>query len=183
MRVTTAFNRILALPGASVATVSFTDQGLVLGLRRRRRRRLVCPPAAGPLPLRQLPAPVAAPGLRDLHGVPGGPGAPYRVPGPRAGAYRAGAVGSGGCLAYPRLRGRGGLVGDRRHWWERRCQRKGSLMEANTHVCSPSGNGHGSSRRPSGQLVDTDRGRQIHCLRRFISGQPTARPWERSRAG
>ncbi len=42
MRVTTAFNRILDLPGASVATVSFTDDGLVLGLRRR-RRRLVCP--------------------------------------------------------------------------------------------------------------------------------------------
>jgi transposase len=42
VRVTTAFNRILDLPGASVATVSFTDDGLVLGLRRR-RRRLVCP--------------------------------------------------------------------------------------------------------------------------------------------
>jgi transposase len=42
VRVTTAFNRILDLPGASVATVSFTDEGLVLGLRRR-RRRLVCP--------------------------------------------------------------------------------------------------------------------------------------------
>ncbi len=42
MRVATAFNRILALPGASVATVSFTDEGLALGLHRR-RRRLVCP--------------------------------------------------------------------------------------------------------------------------------------------
>jgi transposase len=42
VRVTTAFNRILDLPGASVATVSFTDDGLVLGLRRR-RRTLVCP--------------------------------------------------------------------------------------------------------------------------------------------
>jgi transposase len=41
VRVTTAFNRILDLPGASVATVSFTADGLVLGLRRR-RRRLVC---------------------------------------------------------------------------------------------------------------------------------------------
>jgi transposase len=42
VRVTTAFNRILDLPGASVVTVSFTDEGLVIGLRRR-RRRLVCP--------------------------------------------------------------------------------------------------------------------------------------------
>ena len=42
MRVTTAFNRILDLPGASVATVSFTDEGLVVGLRRR-SRRLACP--------------------------------------------------------------------------------------------------------------------------------------------
>ena len=36
MRVCTAFNRILALPGAAVASVEFTDQGLVLGLRRSR---------------------------------------------------------------------------------------------------------------------------------------------------
>lgn len=42
MRVTTAFNRILDLPGAWVDTVSFTEDGLVIGLRRR-RRRLVCP--------------------------------------------------------------------------------------------------------------------------------------------
>lgn len=42
VRVSTAFNRILALPGASVASVSFTDQGVVLGLRRR-ARWLTCP--------------------------------------------------------------------------------------------------------------------------------------------
>ncbi|GIF75998.1 helix-turn-helix domain-containing protein [Asanoa siamensis] len=41
MRVTTAFNRILQLPGASVHTVAFTDEGIVIGLRRR-RRRLLC---------------------------------------------------------------------------------------------------------------------------------------------
>jgi transposase len=35
-------NRILQLPGASVRTVAFTDQGIVIGLRRR-RRRLLCP--------------------------------------------------------------------------------------------------------------------------------------------
>lgn len=43
MRVCTAFNRILALPGAAVTSVEFTDQGLVVGLRRSRRRKLVCP--------------------------------------------------------------------------------------------------------------------------------------------
>jgi transposase len=43
VRVTTAFNRILALPGASVQSVTFTDDGLILGLRRHRRRRLQCP--------------------------------------------------------------------------------------------------------------------------------------------
>ena len=42
MRVTTAFNRLLQLPGASVATVSFERDGVVVGLRRR-ARRLVCP--------------------------------------------------------------------------------------------------------------------------------------------
>jgi transposase len=43
VRVTTAFNRILCLPGVSVASVEFTDKGLVLGLRRSRRRLLRCP--------------------------------------------------------------------------------------------------------------------------------------------
>jgi transposase len=38
----TAFNRILQLPGASVHTVTFTDQGIVIGLRRRRRLRCPC---------------------------------------------------------------------------------------------------------------------------------------------
>ncbi|MGH2703680.1 MAG: transposase family protein, partial [Actinomycetota bacterium] len=39
MRVTTAFNTILALPGASVAAVSFAPQGVIVGLRRR----VACP--------------------------------------------------------------------------------------------------------------------------------------------
>jgi transposase len=43
VRVTTAFNRILNLPGASVESVTFTDEGLVIGLHRRARRRLQCP--------------------------------------------------------------------------------------------------------------------------------------------
>jgi transposase len=43
VRVTTVFNRILGLSGASVASVGFTADGLVLGLRRRRGRRLQCP--------------------------------------------------------------------------------------------------------------------------------------------
>lgn len=42
MRVTTAFNRLLAIPGASVRSVRFEQDGVVVDLRRR-RRRLVCP--------------------------------------------------------------------------------------------------------------------------------------------
>jgi transposase len=42
VRVTTAFNRVVALPGAWVASVSFTDAGILLGLRRR-GRWLSCP--------------------------------------------------------------------------------------------------------------------------------------------
>jgi transposase len=42
VRVTTAFNRVLNLPGAWVGSVSFTDAGIVIGLRRR-RRLLACP--------------------------------------------------------------------------------------------------------------------------------------------
>lgn len=42
MRVSTAFNRLLQVPGASVAEVRFEREGVVVGLRRR-ARRLVCP--------------------------------------------------------------------------------------------------------------------------------------------
>lgn len=42
MRVTTAFNRLLALPGAFVTDVAFTDQGVLVGIRHR-SRRLSCP--------------------------------------------------------------------------------------------------------------------------------------------
>ncbi len=40
MRVTTAFNRMLCLPGASVIDVSFGDQGVIVTVRLRRRRRV-----------------------------------------------------------------------------------------------------------------------------------------------
>jgi transposase len=42
VRVTTAFNRILRLPGANVESVSFTADGIVVGLRAR-SARLCCP--------------------------------------------------------------------------------------------------------------------------------------------
>lgn len=42
MRVTTAFNKILSVPGASVASVTFGPDGVVVGLRRR-AKRLTCP--------------------------------------------------------------------------------------------------------------------------------------------
>jgi transposase len=40
MRVTTAFNRLLRLPGASVIDVSFTSEGVLVSVRLRRRRRV-----------------------------------------------------------------------------------------------------------------------------------------------
>ena len=40
MRVTTAFNRLLRLPGASVIDVSFTSEGVIVIVRLRRRRRV-----------------------------------------------------------------------------------------------------------------------------------------------
>jgi transposase len=40
MRVTTAFNRLLRLPGASVIDVSFSAEGVVVTVRLRRRRRV-----------------------------------------------------------------------------------------------------------------------------------------------
>ena len=42
MRATTAFNKVLAIPGANVAGVRFTPIGIVVELRRR-ARRLRCP--------------------------------------------------------------------------------------------------------------------------------------------
>lgn len=42
MRVTTAFNRMLQVPGASVQSIRFEREGVIVSLRRR-ARRLVCP--------------------------------------------------------------------------------------------------------------------------------------------
>lgn len=48
MRVSTAFNRMLDLPGASVVSVAFTGDGIVAGLRRRgRHHRCPCGARAG----------------------------------------------------------------------------------------------------------------------------------------
>ena len=40
MRVTTAFNRLLRLPGAAVIDVSFSAEGVIVSVRLRRRRRV-----------------------------------------------------------------------------------------------------------------------------------------------
>jgi hypothetical protein len=40
VRVTTAFKRLLRLPGASVVDVSFTAEGVIVTVRLRRRRRV-----------------------------------------------------------------------------------------------------------------------------------------------
>jgi transposase len=42
VRATTAFNKMLAIPGATVASVTFTPEGVVVALRRR-FRKLTCP--------------------------------------------------------------------------------------------------------------------------------------------
>ena len=42
MRATTAFNKLLAIPGANVAGVQFSPSGIVV-VPRRRGRRLRCP--------------------------------------------------------------------------------------------------------------------------------------------
>lgn len=42
MRVSTAFNKMLAIPGAGVGSVTFADDAIIVGLRRR-FRRLTCP--------------------------------------------------------------------------------------------------------------------------------------------
>jgi len=40
VRVTTAFNRLLRLPGAAVTDVSFGSEGVIVTVRLRRRRRV-----------------------------------------------------------------------------------------------------------------------------------------------
>jgi transposase len=40
MRITSAFNRMLRLPGASVIDVSFGAEGVIVTVRLRRRRRV-----------------------------------------------------------------------------------------------------------------------------------------------
>jgi len=42
VRVTTAFNKLLAIPDASVVSVTFSPEGVIVGVRHRRRRP-VCP--------------------------------------------------------------------------------------------------------------------------------------------
>jgi hypothetical protein len=42
VRVSTAFNKLLGIVGATVASVTFTPTGTVVGLRRR-RAKLQCP--------------------------------------------------------------------------------------------------------------------------------------------
>jgi transposase len=43
VRVTTAFDRMLGIPGAQVTGFTFATAGLVVRLRHRRRKTLCCP--------------------------------------------------------------------------------------------------------------------------------------------
>ncbi len=56
VRVTTAFNRLLRLPGAAVIDVSFGAEGVIVTVRLRRRRRVcsVCGQVGGSIHDRRL---------------------------------------------------------------------------------------------------------------------------------
>ena len=113
VRVTTAFKRLLRLPGASVIDVSFTAEGVIVTVRLRRRRR-VCA-ACGqtgrrlrdPRPPRQALAPPRSrrQSLRDRVRA-----AAAALPHLRR-AAGAGAVGAPGRRAHARLRGRRRVAG------------------------------------------------------------------------
>jgi hypothetical protein len=62
VRVTTAFNEILALSGASAVSVALTPDGIVLGLRRRCRRLVESLWVLHPWRVRPLHAAMAASG-------------------------------------------------------------------------------------------------------------------------
>lgn len=184
MRVTTAFNRILDLPGASVVTVSFADQGLIIGLRRR-RRRLLCPCG------RQTRSHYDSSRRRWRHLDFGAckvfleaEGAPHRLPGVWAGVAPSRCVGQAGCAAHPRLRGRGGPVGAA----DGQDQRGPA---AALHVGGPRphrrpGRGRAHRRHPAGRAATHRGGRGVVQARPPVfddRGRPRLRPCGVGRQG
>jgi transposase len=77
VRVITAFNKMLTIPGATVAAVEFTPDGIVVGLRRRRQEAPLPVRAGDRRGLRPLGEAVAPPGPRFLP-------APARMRDPKA---------------------------------------------------------------------------------------------------
>ena len=113
MRVTTAFKRLLRLPGASVIDVSFTGEGVIVTVRLRRRRRVCaeCGQTGRQLQIhdrrvkrwRHLDLGAS----RCMDRVRAAPAALPRLRRPAG----AGAVGAAGRGAHARLRRRRGVAG------------------------------------------------------------------------
>ena len=113
MRVTTAFNRLLRLPGASVIDVSFGAEGVIVTVRLRRRRR-VCAALRADRPASGDPRPageaLAASGSRRQPVRDRVRAAPAALPRLRR-APGGGAVGQARRAAHARLRGRRRVAG------------------------------------------------------------------------
>src|SRR5215207_6099256 len=86
---------MLGIIGATVASVTFTPTGVVVGLRRRRSKP-VCPCGGKSKATYDRSAAMAASRSGRLEAVVGGRDPPCRLPGVRAGAHRSRAVGSSG---------------------------------------------------------------------------------------
>jgi hypothetical protein len=110
--VTTAFKRLVDLPGVTVVEVDFSATKVVVGVRLR-SRRLICPACEFTTKARYDMRPVistAAPRSGQMApGDTGGP-SPDRLPGAR-GPHRGCAVCPRWFSFHPRLRGPGRLVG------------------------------------------------------------------------
>ena len=110
VRVSTAFNKKLGIVGATVASVTFTTAGVVVGLRRR-RSKLVSVRLGRHGRLRPLRAPLAAPGSGRVEAVAESRDPTPSLPGLWAGAHGGRAVGPSRSSPQPRRARRGGVHG------------------------------------------------------------------------
>ena len=178
VRVTTAFNRMLGFPRASVQDVAFGSEGVIVTVRLR-------PQAAGMLGLRHARAADQGASSQELAAsgswrVP----LPCRVPAQAAvlpglrRCVRAGAVGPGRLAVYARLRGHGGVPGaadgqDADH------QADADRVAIGREDPRPRRCRQARS-RPSGRAGDDRRGRGQLCLRASLPDlrrRPPAAAW------
>ena len=101
MRATTAFNKMLAIPGAHVAAVTFTPGGIVVDLARR-AKRLRCPCGWSTRAVYDRSTTVVAgAGSRRQQADPPRRDPPPLVPALRPGPHRRRALGPAGCPVHP----------------------------------------------------------------------------------